>query len=68
MGLKYIFIGRRRYYLYDSYNSRNKAYQEALRMRKKNGSRYYIKTRTTFMFCEPKYDLYLTKCGKFTIF
>lgn len=62
---KYIWIQNKKYYLYSIHNNWQEALKTAKQKRKKNGSRYFIKIeKTTGIFSETKYLLYLTKCIK----
>lgn len=66
MTAKWIWIKGQRYYLYDSYDSWNKARDEARKHSKKNKkNKYFILQYETFgLISEMKYALYMNKVIK----
>lgn len=59
---KIIYIGRKPFYLYDTYETYEEAYKRARYHRRRNKSRSMIfKTHDGFLFPDYKYVLYLNK-------
>jgi hypothetical protein len=62
---KYIWLGGRRYYLYDTYPSWDKAYTVARHHNKKNKkNKYFILKTESYMTGGYKYKLYMTKFAR----
>ncbi len=66
MGYQTITINKQKYYIYDTYETREEAYKTAKYYKKKiRGNKYFIiKVEIGWLFPEEKYKLYMTKLRK----
>lgn len=63
--MKYIWLGGKRLYYYDTYNSWREAYEVARNYKKKLKNKYFImKYEHGFFIPENKFRLYMTKVAR----
>lgn len=59
--VQYIELKNEKYYLWDTYSSREEANKQAKQLKKETGTQYFIITQSGTLSTETKHKLYLNK-------